>query len=1261
MLDSVFSVMPAAHSCVLKGKDVMENAVHFQNSVIDNVMCSNGITDNINTDNINATADMCLVDNNGDLSITKPNCQNDSNTHITSGNSNICSITKIDNSLVSPLDTTKLNVMVWNINGLGCKLSNKDFLDYVSRFEIVIFLETMKLDTFVPVLNNFEFKHFQRKFQHPRARKPAGGIGIMIHSDWCKNNTVTVIKNSDFAVWLKIRQFNEPDVYLGAVYIPPLDSTSTISSFPDNNAYHLLQDDITHFSQAGNVIICGDFNARTGRQSDYQHTFGNDNHDIMAPSYITSSKTFPPHVRHSDDNKVNQYGKELLELCKSSNLRIMNGYFNNDSSTGSFTCYTANGRSLIDYLICDICSHDKLTDFGIEPLSSNSDHRPLVFSYSLSVPMSKDMKTVKKTGPPRERFYKYVFNAERVPSLIDSLGNGVCLSLYDKFVEDVISDNGVNNAVNDIYAVLHTAISQNFSRKYQRSLGNTFPKNEWFDDDCKFLKRKINDYPKNHNLDINDNLAEYMKLKKEYRAKIQRKKREYQNNIRNQLNSMEVSNPQEYWRYWDRLKKDSKMSLVGAITLEDFDNYFQSVQSPPDRARSKFDMQFLDQIEKHVNQYNRISQKEPLMTDAPISAYEVKNELISLKNGKAPGIDGICNEFYKYLSDYMVEPLTILFNYVWEKGIYPDKWSEGIIQPLHKKGSRNEPDNYRKLTLMACMGKIFEAIINKRLVFQSEATNSIDHNQFGFCKGCRTSDNVFIIDTLISHQKSKKKPLYITFVDFSKAFDFVNRTFLYYKLIQHGYGGKLLKIVQSLFEKSSARVRWNGQLGPNIDSTFGVLQGGIISPKLFNLYLADISNHLNQSHGITVNETTFTHLLYADDLILISESAIGMQVLIDDLIAYCKKWHLIINSDKTKVMTFSGRRNSEVSATFFLDGEILEPVNSYKYLGHIISNAPKTYNLMYEHLATQAQKAMHAMKENIKSIVGYLPPNLNLKMFDTHILPILEYNSEIWFSVDEINVIEKIQLKFLKNLLGVRRQTSTIAVLADTGRFPLLYRQQASAIKYFHRLKSKDCPLLVKLCYDIQSQLHQGNHKCWLTRLYETLGNINENYDSLSHTELNMQLYSKAQEKMMQRIDDSNVNPKLRTYKLFKTEVRIEPYLNFNLPRNIYKSIARFRLSSHNLHIELGRHKRPYIPANERHCRRCDSDLVEDEFHCLMICKKWDNLRISLLEKASEHIENFLVLSLETQFIKIVSSKNQAMIHALGKFLFEVLSIDNTI
>ena len=163
------------------------------------------------------------------------------------------------------------------------------------------------------------------------------------------------------------------------------------------------------------------------------------------------------------------------------------------------------------------------------------------------------------------------------------------------------------------------------------------------------------------------------------------------------------------------------------------------------------------------------------MTDPAISQEEVSKQIKLLKSRKAPGIDGISNEFYKCAAEKLIAPLTTLFNYIWDKGEFPDRWAEGIIQPLHKKGSQNEADNYRKLTLMSCMGKIFEAVINHRFVFQSEVTVIDDQNQFGFCKNRRTTDNVFIIDTIISHQKFVKRPLFICVIDFTKAFDFINR------------------------------------------------------------------------------------------------------------------------------------------------------------------------------------------------------------------------------------------------------------------------------------------------------------------------------------------------------------------------------------------------------------------------------------------------------------------------------------------------------
>ena len=111
--------------------------------------------------------------------------------------------------------------------------------------------------------------------------------------------------------------------------------------------------------------ICGDFNARTGKLPDYILTSGDDTIDAI--TFATSSE-FPQYNRFSDDSKSNRYGKDLFDLCKSSNMRIMNGYFNKDNSTGSFTCYTPCGKSLIDYLICDALFHQNLQNLDLEPL-----------------------------------------------------------------------------------------------------------------------------------------------------------------------------------------------------------------------------------------------------------------------------------------------------------------------------------------------------------------------------------------------------------------------------------------------------------------------------------------------------------------------------------------------------------------------------------------------------------------------------------------------------------------------------------------------------------------------------------------------------------------------------------------------------------------------------------------------------------------------------------------------------------------------------
>ena len=139
----------------------------------------------------------------------------------------------------------------------------------------------------------------------------------------------------------------------------------------------------------------------------------------------------------------------------------------------------------------------------------------------------------------------------------------------------------------------------------------------------------------------------------------------------------------------------------------------------------------------------------------------------------------------------------------------------------------------------------------------------------------------------------------------------------------------------------------------------------------------------------------------------------------------------------------------------------------------------------------------------------------------------------MWFSNKKIDEVEKVQLKFLKNILGVRNQTSTVGILADTGRYPLIVRQHVSAIKYLQRLNSNICPLMVKNCYDIQKQLKTLGSLCWYSRPMKVIQNNNIN-ELQNIDKVPTMLYSKAQFNLFAEINDTNKYPQLRTYKTFK-------------------------------------------------------------------------------------------------------------------------------
>ena len=173
---------------------------------------------------------------------------------------------------------------------------------------------------------------------------------------------------------------------------------------------------------------------------------------------------------------------------------------------------------------------------------------------------------------------------------------------------------------------------------------------------------------------------------------------------------------------------------------------------------------------------------------------------------------------------------------------------------------------------------------------------------------------------------------------------------------------------------------------------YGVMQGGVLSPKLFNEFLQDLGKYLNPKYGLKIGDIYLAYLLFADDIVIFSEFAESLQAQIDLFYKYCEIWNLIISIAKTKIVIYN-QIYAEHSFSFTLAENTLAIVDKYKYLGLWCSNNKNIFVKKHLYLAEQARKAIFTIR-NYSHNLGDLTPKLSLKVFQAQIEPILMYGSE---------------------------------------------------------------------------------------------------------------------------------------------------------------------------------------------------------------------------------------------------------------------------
>ena len=460
------------------------------------------------------------------------------------------------------------------------------------------------------------------------------------------------------------------------------------------------------------------------------------------------------------------------------------------------------------------------------------------------------------------------------------------------------------------------------------------------------------------------------------------------------------------------------------------------------------------QLQRWVEHYLELYSTQNIVTDAALSALpnlpvmEELDEKPTLEElskaidcpscGKAPGKDGIPPEVLKHGKAAVLQPLHDLLCLCWEQGHIPQDMRDANIVTLYKnKGDRSDCNNYRGISLLNIVGKVFARVTLSRL--QSLASRVYPESQCGFRAGRSTVDMIFSLRQMQEKCREQQQPLFLAFVDLTKAFDLMSRSGLFQILQKIGCPPKLLAIIISFHKDMHSTVCFDGGTSDAFPVSSGVKQGCVLAPTLFGIFFSMLLHYdfADCEEGIyirsradgkllniarlraktKVHELLMRELLFADDAVLTSHSQEGLQRLVDKLSHACKEFGLTISPKKTNIMA----QDAESPPVITIENTQLEVVNSFTYLGSTVSD---TLNLDTE-ISSRIAKAAGVMAKLNKRVWNnsLLSERTKVLVYQACVLSTLLYGSESWTAyARQEKRLNSFHLRCLRRLLKIKWQ-----------------------------------------------------------------------------------------------------------------------------------------------------------------------------------------------------------------------------------------------
>lgn len=340
----------------------------------------------------------------------------------------------------------------------------------------------------------------------------------------------------------------------------------------------------------------------------------------------------------------------------------------------------------------------------------------------------------------------------------------------------------------------------------------------------------------------------------------------------------------------------------------------------------------------------------------------------------------------------------------------PTTWKNAVIVIMHKKGNIADLKNYRPISLLSHLYKLFTKILTKRLTYKLDFYQPTE--QAAFRSGYGTNDHLQVVKLLIEKSIEYNKPLVLVFVDYEKAFDSIDHTEMFKALADCRIDHRYSALIRHIYGNATANVRLHENTN-KFKIKRGVRQGDTISPKLFTNLLEYMFKKVNfENMGININGENLNHLRFADDIVLISDGLDKAQEMLTRLTCASRGVGLKINTSKTEFMT-----NLVPNQNLQLEGKHILQVTSYKYLGHEIRIGRDNQTREIERRVGLTWAAFGKLKHVFKADI---PMCLKRRVFNQCVLPVLTYGSEtLTLTKKSINKIRVAQRAMERSMMGI--------------------------------------------------------------------------------------------------------------------------------------------------------------------------------------------------------------------------------------------------